>query len=86
MSVTILECLQNADYNITGFSAVPAGYRWKYGFFEWSYNFQASFWTATETEDGYIFFRSLMEGWEGVDRSATHRECGMSVRCIKDKL
>ena len=74
-------------FNTTGFTAVPAGYRYSNGDFEFSSSSdQATFWTTTIDDVwDYICFRSLKAEWEGIHISYTRKNCGMSVRCVKNK-
>uniref|UniRef100_A0A6M3JET0 Fibrobacter succinogenes major paralogous domain-containing protein n=1 Tax=viral metagenome TaxID=1070528 RepID=A0A6M3JET0_9ZZZZ len=72
------------DFNITGFSAVPSKYRYNNGYFHVFYMDEAAFWTTGEFE-GYRCYRALMADRDGIHRSGTYKESGMSVRCIKNR-
>ena len=77
--------------NVSGFSALPAGYCWPGNYSEdaespavFGTNL-ASFWTASSKDDDEALFRSLISGVDGVVRGS-HPKCfGMSVRCIRIK-
>lgn len=71
------------DFNITGFSAMPAKSRWSEGYFSLHWIESTAFWTISKFE-GYRCFRSLSSDREGIHRSGTYKESGMSVRCIKN--
>ena len=73
----------NSDYNISGFDALPGGYRL---FIDGSFvdkGTRGSWWSSTP--DGvYAMRRSLFLNKNGIDRDAATRTNGFSVRCIKD--
>ena len=67
--------------NATGFSALPAGYSSVlYDFF----GSGAYFWSATENDDYYAYFRSLTCYYAGVYRYDADKYIGCSVRCVLD--
>ena len=69
--------------NASGFSAVPTGYWWYYGFDDAGY--LAYFWSSTEDEDEFYlaYCRRLYYDspyvWGAEDKSV-----GLSVRCLRD--
>lgn len=72
--------------NETGFSAVPAGYRYGYfwgqgTFYEMGLN--GYYFTSTECTDTHIWTRTLNAGNTKVYRSIFVKNNGFSVRCIK---
>ena len=74
---------QNRELNITGFSALPGGYRlFTDGTFK-DLGKRASWWSSTP--DGrYAMRRALFHNKSGIDRDPATRALGFSVRCVKD--
>ena len=70
------------DYNTSGFSALPGGYR-RSGDFG-SLKKLATFWSASEIGLTEIWARLLDNSHNGVNRENTYRGFGFSVRCFKD--
>lgn len=73
--------------NETGFSAIPAGYRYGYfwgagTFYELGLN--GYFWTSTEFTNTHSWTRTLSAGNTKVYRSVFVKNNGFSVRCLKD--
>ncbi|MDR2693887.1 MAG: InlB B-repeat-containing protein [Chitinispirillales bacterium] len=73
-----------------GFSALPGGYRGTDGYFR-SAGFVGRWWTATEDDADYAYFRSMSYVSDdvnyyggGADRSLNGKGCGFSVRCVGD--
>ena len=67
--------------NATGFSALPAGtYKGIYN----NFGIHAKFWSTTETNSNWAWFRCLYYTNANVDRSYGTRGCGFSVRCVRD--
>jgi uncharacterized protein (TIGR02145 family) len=74
----------NRGTNATGFDAVPAGNRTSNGS-SYSYRGQyAFFWSASPTNSGYAWRRTLINTSAGVTRTIAERSCGYAVRCVKD--
>jgi len=70
--------------NETGFTALPGGYRDHFGYFD--YIGQSGYWwSATETDTYNAWLRGMLYGSSSVSRLNTHKEFGISVRCIKDE-
>ena len=69
--------------NETGFAARAGGYRDNDGPFNF-FGKYAAFWTATEAENGRVWFRGMTTGEKGVYRFSFNRKCGFSVRCVRD--
>jgi uncharacterized protein (TIGR02145 family) len=72
--------------NETGFSAVPAGYRYGYfwgqgTFYEMGIN--CYYWSASECTNTHIWSRTINAGNSKVYRSIFVKNEGFSVRCIK---
>jgi uncharacterized protein (TIGR02145 family) len=68
--------------NESGFTAVPAGYRFDTGAFIGNGS-DANFWTST-TYYSFEWYRNLNYNNAGVNRTAFSRYAGFSVRCLKD--
>ncbi len=70
--------------NSSGFSALPSGYRnYKSGGFA-HMNQYSYFWTSTEKQDNYAWYRSVNSYSPSIGRSYIFEDNGFSVRCIKD--
>jgi uncharacterized protein (TIGR02145 family) len=74
----------NGATNETGFTALPGGFRYHDGTFDWM-GYHSFWWTATEYNstialDAFIVNYDNYLGFSFSDK----KECGMSVRCIKD--
>jgi uncharacterized protein (TIGR02145 family) len=70
------------EYNSSGFSALPGGYRMSGDFA--SLGEQATFWSASKAGITEIWARFLDSSHSGVSRENTYRGFGFSVRCIED--
>lgn len=69
--------------NISGFSALPGGYRWgKTGAFNGIG--MLSYWWASEYNTEYSWYRLIDGNNNGVFRYATNKEGGKYIRCLKD--
>jgi uncharacterized protein (TIGR02145 family) len=70
--------------NLSGFSALPAGFRHFDANFG-SLGIAALFWNSTEYDSQNAWGRLLMFNYEGVFRNNDVKDRGLSVRCIKDE-
>ena len=69
------------NFNSSGFTAVPAGYRLSNGIYSWIGQ-RANFWTSTIKASGWR--RTIIpEISEGVRRTGAAKNIGFSVRCLK---
>ena len=69
--------------NESGFTALPGGYRYFYGFF--SIGYHAFFWSSTEYYSNYAWNRYLYYYHSGIHRSSFYyKQDGFSVRCVRD--
>jgi uncharacterized protein (TIGR02145 family) len=71
--------------NVTGFTALPGGYRG----YEGTYNFMSYtgyFWTATEYDPNNGWFRGLYYNGAYDHNLSNSKQAGFSVRCIKGPL
>ena len=66
-----------------GFSALPAGYRFDDGYFDYEGD-KASFWSSTELDSDDAYFMSLNFINEGARLDFYDKNGGFSVRCLKD--
>jgi len=69
--------------NESGFTALPGGYRGISGNFT-SMSFYAYFWSSTESNSSYAWYRLLSFNSSGVYRDYTNKDYGFSVRCLRD--
>jgi uncharacterized protein (TIGR02145 family) len=70
--------------NLSGFSALPAGFRHYDGNFG-SLGIAALFWNSTEYNSQDAWGRLLMFNYQNVFRNNDVKNRGLSVRCVKDK-
>ena len=68
----------NADRNVSGFSAVPAGYRHGAGSYDAGYG--ANFCSSSQ------YTRGLSYDYAGVSRFYNDKHVGRSVRCLRDSV
>lgn len=69
--------------NESGFSGLPGGLRSNNGTFT-QLNLYGHWWSASETTPGIARNRTLSYNSAGVTRSASYKEFGFCVRCIRD--
>jgi len=71
--------------NESGFSALPGGYRYHFGYFN-DMGFYAYFWSSTEYDDYYAWYRILLCNYAEVYRYYTnyYKQVGFSIRCVRD--
>ncbi len=69
--------------NISGFSALPGGFRFANGNFGFVEDF-GYWWSSEERSDGYAWSRGLYYKTNNVYRSASFKENGFCVRCLLD--
>ncbi|MDY6325690.1 MAG: FISUMP domain-containing protein [Bacteroidales bacterium] len=80
-SDTCLVACNTSTNNITGFSAIPAGYFSPCAFF--SVGHESGFWSTTEIYSS-AYHRSLMSGSPCVDDMSAPKANAYSVRCLRD--
>jgi len=68
--------------NSSGFSALPGGYRRDGNYYYMGYG--ADFWSSTEHDSGYAWYRLLSYDSSDVGRNGNYKQGGFSVRCIRD--
>ncbi|MCX6271683.1 MAG: hypothetical protein NTU44_10775, partial [Bacteroidetes bacterium] len=68
--------------NVSGFTALGAGYRYNTGYFYYlAYN--AVFWSSSEYSATYRLSRDLTSSYANVNRSNYNNTYGFSVRCFR---
>ena len=72
----------NGD-NSSGFSALPGGYRYFGGIF-FNAGQDGSWWTATESGEGYALLRYLYSANSNIFSNRLNFKLGLSVRCVLD--
>ena len=69
--------------NSSGFTALPGGYRYRYGNF-YLMGTTAAFWSSTEASSYHAWARLLYYDNSEVGRYSHSKDYGFSVRCLKD--
>jgi uncharacterized protein (TIGR02145 family) len=69
--------------NTSGFTAIPAGFRYHDGNFG-SLGIGALFWTTTESGSDNAYGRLLINTYDNIFRNDDLKAIGCSVRCVKD--
>jgi uncharacterized protein (TIGR02145 family) len=69
--------------NSSGFTALPAGYRYADGTF-YNLGYYANFWSSTEYGSGTVWNRSLDYNNSSIKRNHFLKKNGLSVRCVGD--
>lgn len=69
--------------NSSGFNGYPGGARKSGGGF-YKLGYHALYWSATEYNEHNAWYRNLGYYHDGVYRYFTGKECGFSVRCVRD--
>jgi uncharacterized protein (TIGR02145 family) len=65
------------------FSAIGAGCRYNQGYFN-NYSTYAFFWTSTELDGTWAWFRSLKNNSDELVRNFSKKQNGYSIRCMRD--
>lgn len=69
--------------NTSGFAGLPGGYRYNYGTFV-DIGSSGGWWSSTEYSMDDAWYRSLYYTNSNVGRNYSYRQCGFSVRCLRD--
>jgi uncharacterized protein (TIGR02145 family) len=69
--------------NATGFSGLPGGSRYGSGSFSYI-GYNGFWWSATEYSSTVAWRRSMFYNLSIIDRYIYSKECGFSVRCLRD--
>ncbi len=70
--------------NKSGFSALPGGFRTTNGGFSSPVGIGGYWWTSTEKNEGYAWFKNLINYRGTLEEIAQSKYFGCSVRCVKD--
>ena len=71
--------------NITGFTALPGGYRYDSVGIFYYVEYNVHWWTSTARNASFAWYRALYYNGSNVDRySDFHEPYGFSVRCVRD--
>ena len=73
----------NTEFGKSGFTALPGGYRYVNGDFNYMSNY-GYFWSSTGGSSGSAWYRRLGYGSSGVYRYFGHKKGGFSIRCVRD--
>jgi uncharacterized protein (TIGR02145 family) len=69
--------------NSSGFTALPGGYRYDGGYF-FNLTFHADFWSSSQYDAAYAWYRDLGCNYENVGRYSDNKTYGFSGRCVQD--
>ena len=69
--------------NSSGFSGLPGGYRYSYGYFNFVGR-HGHWWSASEDNEAYAWNRELYNYSSSLYRYYNNKNYGFSVRCVKD--
>jgi uncharacterized protein (TIGR02145 family) len=69
--------------NETGFSALPGGYRYGNGSFNYQ-GYSGLWWSASEDNASDAYYRYLSYGYDSLARDSYYKSCGFSVRLVRD--
>jgi len=70
--------------NSSGFAALPGGYRAASTSLFYDLGRNGYFWSSTEDDASYSWFRILGDNYENVYRDRYYKTNGFSVRCVQD--
>jgi uncharacterized protein (TIGR02145 family) len=70
--------------NTTGFSAVPAGYRYDSGTLFSSRGNNVSYWSSSVSNNANVWYRYIYWNFAQVFRQIHYRSNGFSVRCVRN--
>jgi hypothetical protein len=79
----ILKSYLIAVADVSGFSALLGGYRNTGGRFL-SQSDCGSWWSATENDATFAYYRNLYYGFDNLYRYYNYKSCGFSVRLVRD--
>ena len=66
-----------------GFLGLPGGFRYYDGSFD-SVGYGGSWWSSSQTNTGFAWYRYLVFNSDNVGRHSTNKKSGFSVRCLRD--
>ncbi len=70
--------------NESGFTGLPAGYRASYSGAYYDVGNLGSFWSSSEYNSSYAWYRLLTYSYSNVHRYYYHKLYGFSIRCLGD--
>lgn len=70
--------------NNSGFTALPGGYRHNYNGTFYNIGQYGGWWSSTEIDEGYAYYRSLFYGFKDLGRHFSSKGDGFSVRLVRD--
>ena len=73
----------NSEFDTSGFSFLPGGYRYRSGTFGRMGNY-GTFWSSTENYSSNAWYRHLNYNGTAVGRDTSSKQLGFSVRCLRD--
>ena len=74
----------NPEFGTSGFTALPAGYRYGYNGGYTSMGGSGYFWSSSEYNSHSAWYRKLSCNYSNVLRSSYYRQDGFSIRCLGD--
>ncbi len=74
---------ENSKFGKSGFTALPDGYR-NFGGSFYLVGYRGSWWSATEFDSNYAYYRNLRCNYSDVFRYNLDKDYGFSVRCVRD--
>lgn len=69
--------------NETGFTALPAGSRWDFCFFNFL-TYDCFWWSASQYDNDNAYYRQIEFTYPDMYSGSTYKHCGLSVRCVKN--
>jgi uncharacterized protein (TIGR02145 family) len=70
--------------NVTGFTGLPGGYRYYTNGVFAGIGLHGNFWSATETDATYAYYRDLQYNFNSLYRALPAKVHGLYVRCVMD--
>jgi len=70
--------------NESGFTGLPAGYRYFNSGYYYSMGSSGYFWSSSEFNSSKSWFRALSYSSSNVHRDGTNKQRGLSIRCLQD--
>jgi uncharacterized protein (TIGR02145 family) len=74
----------HSGFDAFGFSALPGGGRGVSGMFGLIGSYGGVWWSATENSFDGSWYRGMSSSAGAVGRTSNNKECGFSVRCVRD--
>jgi len=74
----------NSEFGVSGFNALPSGYRNYTGYEYSAMGFYCHFWSSTSNHSLNSWRRAVGYNNSDLNRSSANKGFGLSIRCIKD--